>query len=233
MQKNILFILFALLSVQLSAQQLLSPSYSFSHKKTSYITMADGSEIKGNLKDIDRKKGLIKYVKIKDGSGKKHKLKPDNIKHMYLPPSGLDKYMKATSFLTNAQKWNDQKLDQDLLNQQYVYFENTNVKIKKKQRPMLMQLLNPTFSSKVKVYHDPLAKHTQSIGVGSVTVAGGNAKSYYVQAGSDEAAYRLKKNRYKKEFTPMWDDCKTVIGKYTQIRWSDLTQHIIDYTECK
>ena len=98
---------------------------------------------------------------------------------------------------------------------------------------MLMQLLNPTFSSKVKVYHDPLAKHTTSLGVGGVTVAGGNAKSYYVQAGSDEAAYRLKKNRYKKEFVPMWDDCKTVTDKYTQIRWTDLTQHILDYTECE
>lgn len=234
MQKNILFaLLLAAYVTEGLAQQLLSPSYSFSHKKTSYITMADGNEIKGTIKDIDRKKGLIKYVKIKDGSGKKHKLKPNDIKFMYLPPSGIDKYAKAAGFLTDAQKWNDEKLDQDLLNQRYVYFENTDVKIKKKQRPMLMQLLNPTFSSKVKVYHDPFAKKTMSVGVGSVDVVGGNAKSYYVQAGSDEAAYRLKKKHYKKEFVPMWDDCKTVIDKYSQIRWTELTQHIIDYTECK
>ena len=67
--------------------------------------------------------------------------------------------------------------------------------------------------------------------MGGVTVAGGNAKSYYVQSGSDQAAYLLKKKQYKKEFTPMWDDGKAVIEKYSQIKWSELTQHIIDYTD--
>ena len=116
------------------AQELLSPSFSFSHKKTAYITLLDGTEIKGNIKDIDRKKGLIDFIKLKDGSGKKHKLNPDKIKHMYLPPSGVDKLGKALDFVTDVQKWQDEKLEQDLLNQGYIYFESTDVKIKKKNR---------------------------------------------------------------------------------------------------
>lgn len=231
-KKHFFIILMVVFFTKGEAQQLLSPSYNYSHKKTAYISLIDGKEIKGTLKDIDRKKGLIKFVKIEDGNGQKHKLKAASIKDMYLPPSGLDKLGKALDFLLDVQKWNDEKLDQDLLNQGYVYFENTNVKIKKKEMTLLMQLLNPSFSKKVKVYHDPLAKETMSVGVGSVTVAGGKAKSYFLKVG-DDAAYKLEKKRYKKEFVPLWKKCDAVVKKYTEIKWNELTQHIIDYTECE
>ncbi len=130
----IIFCFGIFMSGQLNAQQLLCPSYGFSHKKTSYITLQDGTEIQGNIKDIDREKGLIKFIKIKDGAGKKHKLKPEAVKHMYLPPSGLDKLSTAADFLTDTQKWNDDKLNQDLLNQGYVYFELADGKVKKKNK---------------------------------------------------------------------------------------------------
>lgn len=232
MIKKILFAAFALaIFAKGSAQELLSPSMSFSHKKTSYITLNDGKEIKGILDDVDRKKGLVTYVKIEDGEGKKHKLKAADIKYMYLPPSGLDKLTKAMDMLTDAQKWNDDKLNQDLLSQGYIYLENAKVKIKKKERIMVMQLLNPTFSKTVKVYHDPMAKETTSLGVGGMTLAGGNAKSYYIKVG-DEVAFKHEKGDYKKEFVPMWKSCNAVITKYKDIKWNELTNHIIDFTNC-
>ena len=187
----------------------------------------DGTEIKGTIKKIDRTKGLIEEIKMKDGSGKKIKLKPKEVKFMYLPPSGFDKLGKALDVINNAQKWNDEKLEQDLLNSGYVYFENTNVKIKKKTMPLLMQLLNPSFSKKVKVYHDPYAKETTSLSVGGIGVAGGNAKSYYIKAGDSDAAFKVLKKRYKDEFKPLWNACKELIKKYgDKIKWSELTQHV-------
>ncbi len=231
-QQTLVFLLILLCLCQANAQQLLSPSNGFSHKKTSYVTLTDGTEIKGTLKDIDRKKGLIKFVKIIDGAGTKYKLKPTAIKHMYLPPTRFDNAMKALDFLKDAQKWNNQKLDQDLLKQGYVYFESVPVKIKKKSMQLLMQLLNPTFSKEVKVYHDPFAKETMGLGVGGVTVAGGNAKSYYVAKG-EEIAYRLKKKDYRKEFVPMWQSCQQVIDAYPDQKWANLVKHILAYSECK
>ena len=234
MIKKVLF--FTLISAflsQVNAQDLLSPSYGFSHKKTSYITLMDGTEIKGTIKDLDREKGLIENVKIKDGNGEKHKLDADEIKYMYLPPSGLDKLSTALDMMTDVQKWTDEKLDQDLLNQGYAYFELSNVKVKKKEKKLLMQLLNPSFSKKVKVYHDPYAKETASAGVGGVTVAGGKAKSYYIKIGND-AAYKVQKKRYDEEFKPLWDKCKSLVKKYSKnIKWNDLAQHVLDYSNCE
>ena len=58
---NKLFFLlpFFLISIGLIGQDLLSPSFGFSKKKTAYITLVDGSEINGTIKDIDRKKGFF------------------------------------------------------------------------------------------------------------------------------------------------------------------------------
>ena len=151
---------------------------------------------------------------------------------MYLPPSGLDKLMKTNEFLTNSRKWTDQKLNEDFLNKGYIYFELADVKLKKKNRKLLMQLLNPTFSGKIKVYHDPFAKETMSLGIGPVDVVGGIAKSYYIAKG-DAPAFRLKKKDYGKEFVPLWNKCQKVINDFPQKKWSKLTQHVITYSECE
>ena len=230
-QALILVALF-LASVTVQAQELLSPSFSFSHKKTSYITLKDGTEVNGTIKDLDREKGLIEYVKIKDGAGKKHKLDADEIKFMYLPPSGIDNLSKKLDFMTDAQKWNDDKLNQDFLSEGYTYFELADVKVKKKDRRLLMQLLNPNFSKVVKVYHDPYAKETMSAGIGGVKLAGGDAKSYYVSK-EGKPAFRLKKKDYKEEFMPMWNSCKDLIKTYSDQKWSDLVKHVLAFSECK
>lgn len=216
----------------MNAQQFLTPTYSHSGKKTSYITMSDGSELQGTIKDIDREKGLIEYIKIEDGAGKKHKLDAEEIQYMYLPPSGADKLAQKTAFLTDAQKWNNDKLNQDFLSQGYVYYVLTDVKIKKKESKLLMQLLNPDFSKEVQVYFDPFAKQTASVGVGSVNVVGGNAKSYYVSKGGAPAV-KLEKKAYKEEFIPLWKSCDAVMEKYPDASWSDLAQHVLTYSECQ
>ena len=223
--------LFLVLVGEIKAQQLLTPSRTFSHKKTSYITLSDGKELQGVIQHIDRKKKLIEGITIQDGTGKIHELKPDDVKYMYLPPNNYDKLGKTMDFLTNAQKWNDEKLNQDFLNKGYVYFELADVMIKKNTMKLLVQLLNPGFSKVVKVYDDPLAKETMSLGLGDVKFVGGDAKSYYIAKG-DKPAYRLKKKDYRKEFVPLWKKCDKLLSEYSSPLWTDLVKHIIAYSEC-
>ncbi|MDQ3016037.1 MAG: hypothetical protein M3R25_04870 [Bacteroidota bacterium] len=192
----------------------------------------DGSTITGTLKDIDRKKGLIKFVNIEDGEGKKNKLKAEKIQTMYLPPTAFDNMSKAMDAIHDTQKWTAQKINQDLISKGYVYFENSKVKIKKKESLLLMQLLNPDFCDKVKVYHDPFAKETTSLGVGPVTVAGGNDKSYYMLLNGSKAAFRLYKKNYNDEFKGMWSKCPSLIKKYPKVTWGEFTDHIIAYNSC-
>lgn len=217
----------------ITAQQLLVPSNRFSKKKPAYITLMDGSEVTGTIKDIDRKKGLIEEVKIKNEDGKKMKYKAEEIKFMYLAPSGFDDLMKAMEIAGDAQKWTDETLNQDKLNEGYVYFELAEVQIKKKKTRMLqVQLLNPSFSKKFKVYHDPFASESMGVGIGGVNVVGGDLKSYYVTKG-DGPAFKIKKKEYKKSFNDLWGDCDQLIKDYPAIKWREFTKHIIAYSECE
>lgn len=215
------------------AQQLLTPTNTFSHQKTVFVTKTDGKEIKGTLDDVDRKKGLIEEVTILDTTGAKIKLKASDIKFMYLYPSGMDKLGKAMKTISDVQRWNDEKLNNDLINQGYVYIEQSEVQLKKQKMILLMQLLNPTFSKYVKIYYDPLAGETTSYGVGGFTVAGGDAKSYFFKKGSD-VAYKLEKKNYSDEFKTIWGDCDKIIKKYPEPKWTDLSKHTFEYSsECK
>ncbi|SMG09344.1 hypothetical protein SAMN05661096_00201 [Marivirga sericea] len=218
---------------QVCGQELLSPSFTYSHKKTSYVTLKDGSEITGTLKDLDRKKGLIKQVKIEKEDGDKVKLKPEDIKSMYLPQSGLDKVSQAMDAATDAQKWNNEQMNQDLLDDGYVYFENADVYYKKKKKmELLMQLLNPHFSKEIKVYHDPMAKQSMGVGIGGVTLAGGLEKSYFIMTEGDEAAYKLKKKDYDDEYEVMWKGCDDLLNSEERA-WRDLGKHVVEFSECQ
>ncbi len=217
-------------TISAQAQELMETFSSFSEKKTTYITMDDGTQIQANLKKFKYKKGLIEEIKIKDLSGKKQKIKPEKIKHMYVPISGWAKLGKALDVRDDATRWGKTSLKQDVFEKGYVYFEKSKVKIKKKTRTLLVQLLNPSFSDKVKIYNDPLAKETLNAGIGGIKVAGGHEKSYYIKKGSD-VAYRIKKKTYKEEFKLIFEDCPSLVEKIDANRnWADFVGHIYQYT---
>jgi hypothetical protein len=215
------------------SQKLLTPTKAFSHQKVSFVTKIDGTEIKGMLDDVDRKKGLIEEITIKDSTGAKFVLKAADVKFMYLYPSGLDNLGKTMKTVYDVQKWNDESLNNNLISQGYAYIEQSEVKLKKEKLTLLMELLNPSFSKYVKIYFDPLAKETASFGVGGLTVAGGDAKSYFFKKGN-ETAYKLEKWDYLDAFKTIWADCNKLIKKYPDPKWIDLSKHVFDYSsECK
>ncbi len=212
------------------AQSFLSPSERFSGKKPAYLTLSDGTKVECTIDKIKRKKGLIKEIRVKV-SGKKVSYKPDQIAFMYLMPSGFDKVAKGLDKAYDVQKWKEEEIKSDLLKEGYIYFEQTVVQVKKKERTMLMQLLNPHFAKSIRVYHDPWAAETMSVGVGSLTLAGGFDKSYYIKHTGDKVAFRLKKKKYKKEFDSLYDSCKAIKKEYKNVHWNKLIKHIIIYTE--
>lgn len=215
-----------------SAQKFDVPMVTCSGKKVSYLTLTDGTQVEGLMKDLGFKKGLIAKMKFEPVDGSKVKLKPASIKHMYLPPSGIEKLGKTLEFAHDAQMWKSRDVDQEIINKGYVYYEQTDVLIKKKKMKLMMQLLNSSFSDGIKIYNDPFANETTSVGVAGITVAGGDAKSYYIKKGNG-TAYRLYKKNYDKEFPKVFSDCPKLKSDPTAGKWSSIEAHVHTYaTEC-
>lgn len=212
------------------AQHFTQPTSSFSQKDTSYITMKDGTTMEVNIDILKFNKGQISELKVKTPDKKKIKIKPEEIEYMYLPQSGWDKLNKFGDFITDATLWHNDSIDNEKIAKGYVYFESAEVLFGKKTKLLLMQVLNPTFCSMVKVFNDPFAGETASVGIGNIKLVGGEAKSYYFQK-DNKPAYKLVNNKYKKEFSEIWADCPALIEKYGESpKWADLEKHVYDYT---
>ena len=213
-------------------QKFLEGNFLFSGKKESYITLTDGKEIVGFIDDIDRKKGLIEEITIKEKSTKKKlKLKPEEIKHMYICPSGYDKMNAELSKIYDVPKWTSEStLNEGYIKEGYSYFESTEVMIKKKKMTLLLQLLNPGFSKGMKVFFDPYASETTSLAVGGFRLVGGDAKSYYFKKG-DDVAFRLYKKNYDDEWKNLYGNCPKLMSAFKdKMGWSSIENHVYYYS---
>ncbi len=224
-----LIVLFLLITGSLNAQDFLRPFETISHKKPTYLTMADGNEIEGTVKKLDKKRGLIEEIRIMvDGSKKTYDI--ETIDFAYFPQSGWDKFAKASDFLNDAQQWKKGPVDKDRMKDGYAYFEKANVIVKKKEMTLLMQLLNPMNCGKLKVYHDPFAMETAGIGFGGIQVAGGDDKSYYLSK-DGETAVRFTKKNFRKEFEAYFADCPEVVKEYMEAPWRQFSEIVNKYND--
>ncbi|RRA97075.1 hypothetical protein [Paenimyroides viscosum] len=204
-----------------------------SSKKTSTVILKDGRKIEGSASGIDRKKGQIYSIDIKDGSGKKTEYKAEDIAEMYLPISGMAKASKVNSYFGNSKNWGRKSLNKTT-NPDEVYVKNVkaSLKNKKEEKEFLMQLINPSFSSIIEVYADPNASETSSFSVGgSPSFGGGVTKSYYIKKG-DEVLW-LKKGDFEDHYAFMFGDNEEFMKSYPykSIKWEQLSFLIAEYTK--
>lgn len=226
--KNKLYILaiFLLATSFAHAQSFMEGFDRFSSKKPAYLTLQNGQKVEGTIEDLDRKKGNISEITLKV-NGKKKTFAPEEIKEMYLPASGLDKFSKQMEVGTNLSK----DLKSERVSEGYGYFEFTEVEMKGKIKPLLMQLVNIGFENKIKVYFDPFARETVSVGYGPLKV-GGLDRSYYVKQG-DKPAYKITKSNYEEWGTEAMKDCPEAVKTLVSNSWNKLHVTINTHANCK
>lgn len=150
---------------------------------------------------------------------------------MYLPQSGFDKLSSALEVGYDAAMWEKSNMNEDLIKDGYAYFESTEVYYKKKKsKTLLIQMLNPAFSHKVKIFYDPLAGEQAGVGIGGVKLAGGGAKSYFIQI-NDAPAFKLKKKNYKETADMIYTECPDFKDKIEKWKWNDFAEVLYEYTQ--
>jgi len=232
MKNQLLTALLCFFTITLFSQNYITePQVAFTRGKVSYVTLNDGTELEQNFSKIKYKKGLITMVVLKDEDGNKKEYLAEDIKSMYLPVSGLGKLAAGLNQAGHIKNYDTEDVNKSFLKEGYAYFESHNTQIrKKKEGVVLLQLLNPAAASKIKIFYDPFAQESASVGVGGMTMAGGLAKSYFVKV-NDDKVFRLKKKDYKDEFANMYSDCPSFEKEFEKIKWSELGEHIFKFTE--
>ena len=204
-----------------------------SSKKNSTLVLKDGTQKVGSVTGVSRKKGQITAIKMKDAAGKKVEFQADQIEEMYLPIAGFVKGAKVASYFENSRNWGSKNLSKST-NPDEVYVRNitASLKNKKAEKEYLMQLINPSFSSQIEVYADPMASETSSISFGGgPSIGGGVIKSYYVKKG--EEVIWLKKGEFEEHYNFLFGDNQEFLQKfpYNSIKWDHLSYLIAEYTK--
>ena len=222
----LLFTILFMVSTFSFGQDFLQGYDSYSTKADSYLYLTDGTEVVGQVKKLKKKKGLIDYVKVKVGE-ETVKYMASDVSHMYLKPSKLEKFSKSMDNAFDVtERDKDRSINEGFIKEGYIYYETVTVQLKKSEKTLLMQLVNPGFSGQIKVYYDPWANETASTGIGGMKLAGGDAKSYYVQHG-DAIAYKLKKKNYDDDLKNLYGDCNIADGFEGKVKWKDFAKHIV------
>ncbi|MEP0365898.1 MAG: hypothetical protein ABJN36_10460 [Cyclobacteriaceae bacterium] len=206
---------------------------SINMSKEVYAVTNAGDTIRGKMGAAMIGNGQLRSFTIKQEDGTKSKFKSPDVKLLAIKPSKLQNLESAMS-VPNVMKASEIDFDA-VMNREWVFFEQALLP-KKKDKYVMMQLLNPGFDSKIKVYLDPNANESMGVGIGGIQVAGGEDKSYLVvYDGNKSEVY--KKKRYKKEaLTLLYKDCEVFKENYKgeKFDWSDFAEHVLVYDQmCK
>lgn len=202
-------------------------------KKVSTVILKDGTEHRGYCKGVITKKGQIYEIVFKDSiSDAKNTYKAEQIAEAYLYASGFEKFGKVSQKFGNY-GMGRRNSTKKLTSNDQIYFVNQKVSLKNKkdEQEFLMQLINPDFSEKIAVYHDPFAKESQGFKMGpGPTIGSGVTKSYYIQKG-----YKVMwfpKSDFEENYEFLFGDNAKFMAKYTykSIKWDWLSALVLEYT---
>jgi len=226
--KSIFSIIIMVLTSIVFSQSFITPFKSLPLGSEIIVETSTDEIIKGKLSSGLLAGSKLLSLTVKDESGKKHKFKAKKgeIKKVKIKLGKLAKMALAAESGSSIKGLVKTDFN-EVLNREYAILERA-LQPKKKNKYELMQLLNPGFDKIIKVYMDPKAKETMSIG----GVIGGNAKSYLIVKNGAKS-YKLKKSKYKKEFKDLFGDCEAMMKELgsDKIKWNDFAEHVFLYDQ--
>src|SRR5690349_6396939 len=134
------------------------------------VTREDGTKLTGKLSSGTLINGYLKNITVKTEDGEKHKFKPEDMVSVWVKASKFVKLAMISESTTSIKELTKTDFDK-ISNQEYVIFERAAL-AKKDDKFAMMQLLNPGFDSKIKVYADPNANQTGGLSMGGVQFTG-------------------------------------------------------------
>ena len=214
-----------------NAQEFIPRTLGFSTKKGCILKTKDGQTIEGTLSTMKLKKGLVDQIKMKTLNGKKVKYKAADVEWFRVPPSKLGNLASMMENSASISKLTKANFG-EIVKKDYVYFEQALLP-GKKPRYLLLQLVNPGFDSKIKVFDDPKAKSTAGVSVGGIQATGGNLKSFYVV--KNDVAQRIRKKDFAEMKDWIFGDCPALDAAFGgDLKFKEFAAQIFFYDqECK
>lgn len=232
MKKIVIFAFTLLAGYALQAQAFLTPVGGMIGKQEGYVVLLSGDTLHGKVTMATQMNGLIKTFTFVTKDEVKHKLKAEEVQCLWIKASKLAK-LEAMGEASRSLKRMASTDFEQIRNREYIVYERALLP-GKKEKYALLQLLNPGFDSKIKVYEHPNGGETAETSIGGLTVTGGEDKSYLVVKGGEQAQV-VKKRTYTDSFAWLFGDCPEMVKHYSEqnekISFWDFASHTFDYDQ--
>jgi hypothetical protein len=193
------------------------------------VNLTTGEEITGEFSNGTYVTNGLTKITVKLENGEKVKLVPEQVVAMRIKSSDLLKLFMFSEAGSSIKELANTDFN-DIINREWVVFE-TAMTPKKTDTYRLLQLLNPGFDSKIKVFAEPGSK---TIGL-MPGITGGEDKAYLFVKGGEKAV-KVKKGSYSDNFQELFADCPEMVTAFQsgKIKWDDVAVHVYAYDQaCK
>jgi hypothetical protein len=198
--------------------------------KPCIVTLASGQEVKGEFKSAVLLNGYLDKIIVNTLNGEKAKFQPEDIVSLKIKAGTLAKLNMLSESVSSIKELTKTNFD-EIIEREYIVFE-TALKAKKKDKARLMQILNPGFDKKIKVYADPQAKETRGLALGGIRLTGGEDKSYLLVKDGAKTV-KVKKKSYRDNFQELYATCPKMLAVFegNKIKWDDVAGHVFVYNQ--
>jgi small nuclear ribonucleoprotein (snRNP)-like protein len=194
------------------------------------IVLQSGDTLSGKLTSASLINSYLKNVTLKTADGSKRKLEAAEMKTMKVKASGMAKMAMMNESANSIFRTTKTNFD-SIANREYIFFEQA-LRATKKDKPAMMQLLNPGFDHAIKVYADPNANETGGLQVEGISITGGADKSYLFVKNREKVVI-VKKGSYKRNFDELYGDCPKMLSAFEgdKTKFKDIAGHVFLYDQ--
>ena len=193
------------------------------------LQLRSGEEVKGKFVGGTYVKNGLTKISIKLENGEKVKYEPEDLVSLHIRASDLLKLFLVSESASSVKELEKTDFD-EIIQREYLIFE-TALTPKKSDTYRLLQLINPGFDTKIKVFAEPSAK-TGGLSMGGIPITGGEDRAFLFVKGG-EKAFVVKKGSYDNNFEELFADCPRLISAYEggKIKWDNVALHVFFYDQ--
>ncbi|MGW8124016.1 hypothetical protein ACV07N_15255 [Roseivirga echinicomitans] len=223
--------MFLILGVtQASAQffvQKLSQSEIFKADEA-YAVLTSGDTIRGTIGTVSMRDSTVSRINIRE-NGERFTINMEDMIRLAVLPGDWVK-LDEMALLPVLRNLKNKDFIEVLPKDGWVFFDKIQLP-GKEERYQLVQLMNPGFDSKVKIYAHPDAQSTGHTKVSSITLEGLRDNTYFVSVNGDRA-FQISDFQYRKKgFERIFTSCSALKDK--KLKWKEFPEDVfLHYQKC-
>lgn len=196
-----------------------------------YVVKNNGDTISGKLSGVNGTIPDLRHITFKIAKKEKIRVMAEEIKTLAILP-GPFITTEGGAVVDMLKGLENEAFAAALPEGDWMFFERQRLP-QKREYYQFMQLLNPGFDSKIKVYAHPEAESTGGLTGNGIQLTGSMENIYYVSVGGANITEIQQLGYRKKALAELYNNCE-VIGAIDKLKWKDFPKHVFaHHQECE